>query len=228
MLWLRGGQGDLGQVRQRRNVAGLVEAQQQRQPSLPPARWPARRRGRRPQRAAPGRSDSAAGTPLRRRSGTASRAHRAGGRAVICEERPPRDDPPEPVRPQQRLDGGLDRAPGPVRLRLECAHGVVRRIGVGQLRLAAGLAGRAGQRLVQVAPALPIGPAHDRVDSRAGSGGRVQQRRQPLLGRDAPEITALDPSLLDLARRGQPPCDLECPVPGARANAAATRCRRWL
>jgi len=66
---------------------------------------------------------------------------------------------------------------------------------------------------MQLTAPLAIGPSDDAVDAGSRSRRHVQQRCEPLLGRDRPEVAAVDAALVDLARRCQPRCDLQRAVP---------------
>src|SRR5205085_7014258 len=92
-----------------------------------------------------------------------------------------------------------------------------------QLQLVARVAGQLRQRLVELARALAVGPAYDAFHPGRGGRGRVEQRRQTLLGRDRPEVTTFDSALIELARSRQTPCHLECAVPRARASQRRPR-----
>ncbi len=125
--------------------------------------------------------------------------------------------PAEAIPPQQRLRGGLDRGAGAIGLGLERSQGVVGGVGALELALVAGRAGQHRHRLEQLARALSVRPPHHVVHGPVRRRGGEQQRRQPLLGRDRPEVTAFDPAVVQLAGRGQAPGDLQRPVPAAGA-----------
>ena len=186
----RRGRGDLGQVRQRRDVAGLVEAQEQR--PLEPAAGERRafvgavddlaeqREEDRPQQLRrlgvadqvqrracveqPVGGDLACPAPSGRRART--------GRPAAAPGRSPRSRSAS-GRPAPRT-----RAPRRTRRALELASSSRRR--------------RARQRLVEFARPLAVDPPDDRVHARPADRGGVQQRREPLLGGDRPEVAALD------------------------------------
>ena len=211
------GRGDLGQVGQRRDVAGLVEAQQQRQLQPPPGQGGPlvgavddlrqQRQEDRPQQLG--------------RLGVADQVQR---RALVQQRvgrdlrRPRRaQHAGEAVGAQQALGRRLDRGAGAVGLGLERAHRVIGGVGALQLGLVARGAGELRDRLIELARALAVGPADHRVHPRSGAGRGEQQRRQALLGGDRPEVAALDAALIQLAGRRQPPRDLERSVPASTA-----------
>ena len=98
---------------------------------------------------------------------------------------------------------------------------------VRQLARRRGVSGELGQRLRGARARPGRRPSARRCRSRAtGLRGGVQQRRQPLLGRDRPEVAALDAALVELAGRGEPPRHLERAVPGAGAAQRRPGVRR--
>ena len=86
-------------------------------------------------------------------------------------------------------------------------------MGVGQLGVVGGLPRDPRERLVELPRRLPVRPPDHGVDSGIAAGGGVQERGEALLGRDRPEVAALDAAAVELARRGQAPRHLQRSVP---------------
>ena len=123
-------------------------------------------------------------------------------------------DAREPVGAQQCLRRRLYRAAGPVGLRLERAHGLIGGARIELVLFGRGAGEQTVQRGVECTCALPVRPRHDLLDAAARLCRRVQQRCQPLLGGDRPEVPTLDAALIQLTGRRQPPGDLERSIPG--------------
>src|SRR6202035_1920319 len=105
---------------------------------------------------------------------------------------------------------------GPVRLCFERADRVVGGVRSLERGLVAGQPRELVESLVELSAALAVGPPDDGVYAAARPGGRVQERRQPLLGGDRPEVAALDPALVELAGGRESPRDLDRALPSAR------------
>ena len=229
MLWLgavdaisaRFGSGATLPASSRHSSSGSVQ---------PPAgqRSRARRRGRRSPTAAPGRSGAAASTPSRRRSGTASRARRAAGRRVISHDREPSaaTRANRYARSSAWAVASIEDARA-VGLRLERAHRVVR--GVRALELARSSlrpAGQLGDRLVQLARSLAVGPADDRVDRRRRCG-RPRTAAAPAAARRRSPRSRRPRRRAGRARRPPPAATRpRARRPRSARRAAATTCAR--
>ncbi len=173
----------------------------------------ARTPDRRSRTAAPGRSVAAASTPSRRRSGTAWSGCRAARLRRSRSRRRPQH-PAEAIGAQQTLCRGLDRRPRAVGLRLERSQRVVGGVGALELLLVASASGNCA-----IASSSSRGPGHRPsgrpLPCRGRSRPRCTATAQALLGGDRPEVTALDPALVELSGGGQAPSGPRVPRPSS-------------
>jgi hypothetical protein len=72
--------------------------------------------------------------------------------------------------------------------------------------------------LVDLLLALTVCPADQRRGAFAAPMGQIKQGRESLLGGDAPEVSSLYRTLIELAGRRETMCHLECTVERRRPS----------